>query len=333
MDSITLDDVAREAGVSPSTVSRVLSGSARVSAKKERVVLEVVRRLGYTPNALAQGLARGQSLSVGVIIQEVSSPFYGELARGIEESLRSTPYYPVFVSGHWRTDLEHDALQVLLRQRVDALIVTGGHLPDPELHQQAKKRPLVIVSRNVKGLEANCLCIDNVQGGYLGTRHLIELGHRRIAHIRGPDNVDDAGERFEGYRQALSEAQIPFDTKLVVQGEYQERSGLMGVETLLARGVPFSAIFCANDQTAYGARLALFRRGIRVPDDVSLVGFDDVPASSYQMPPLTTVRQPGYEMGQAAGKLVLEMINKQTVQSEVLATSLVIRESTARARS
>ena len=332
MDSITLDDVAREAGVSPSTVSRVLSGSARVSAKKERVVLEVVRRLGYTPNALAQGLARGQSLSVGVIIQEVSSPFYGELARGIEEILRNSPYYPIFVSGHWRADQERDALQVLLRQRVGALIVAGGRLSDEDLYQLARNRPVVIVSRVVKGLMANCLCIDNVQGAYLATRHLIELGHRRIAHIKGPAMVDDAAERFEGYRQALNEAEIPFDDRLVVEGEYQERSGLMALEALIARGVAFSAVFCANDQMAFGARLALFRHGIRVPDDVSLVGFDDIPASNYQMPPLTTVSHPGYGMGQGAGKLVLEMLSKQAAQPQPLSIKLVIRESTARAR-
>jgi LacI family transcriptional regulator len=177
------------------------------------------------------------------------------------------------------------------------------------------------------------LGIDNRKGAYEGIRHLIELGHRRIAHIAGPTSHPDAIERLEGYRAALEDANIPFDPSLITVGDYMEQSGVLAVESLLARGALFTAIFAANDQMAYGASVALYRRGIRVPHDVSLVGFDDLPSSSYFTPPLTTVRQPGPEMGWEAARLVLALLEGYNYTPEPLSTRLVVRESTAMLRS
>ncbi|MCS7193789.1 MAG: substrate-binding domain-containing protein [Meiothermus sp.] len=326
-----MSDVAREAGVSPSTVSRVINGTARVDARKREAVLRAIERLGYRPNLMAKGLAQGRSLTVGVVTQEISSPYYGEMLKGVEQALEGTPYHPIFASGHWRADQEEAALKVLVGRQVDGLIVMDGSVPAERLLELAQSMPVVVVGRDIPGL--CCLSIDNLQGAYEGTRHLIELGHRRIAHIAGPQSHLDAVERLRGYKRALEEAGLPFDPALVVEGDYLEPSGLLAVEALLTRGALFTAIFAANDQMAYGANVALYRRGIRVPHDVSLVGFDDLPSSSYFTPPLTTVRQPGLEMGWEAARLVLALLEGGEYNPKPLAARLVIRESTALLRS
>ena len=330
-EAVTLSDVAREAGVSPSTVSRVINGTARVDSSKREAVLRAIERLNYRPNIMAKGLAQGRSLTIGVVTQEISSPYYGEMLKGVEQALEKTPYHPIFASGHWRADQEEAALQVLIGRQVDALIVMDGSVPEERLRDLTQRIPVVVVGRQIKGL--NCLGIDNAQGAYEGVLHLIELGHRRIAHIAGPHSHPDAVERLKGYRKALQDAGIPFDPALLVEGDYLEPSGVLAVEALLARGALFTAILAANDQMAYGANVALYRRGIRVPQDVSLVGFDDLPSSNYFSPPLTSVRQPGQEMGWEAARWVLAMLEGKPYTPRPLSTRLMVRESTGLLRS
>ncbi|HWG85212.1 MAG TPA: substrate-binding domain-containing protein, partial [Deinococcales bacterium] len=193
----------------------------------------------------------------------------------------------------------------------------------------AERMPLVAVGRSIRGLEERCLRVDNVRGAYLGTRHLIELGHRRIGFIAGRHSHRDARDRLEGYTRAIEEAGIGHSPELVVQGDFSEQSGLLAMEGLFARNALFTAVVCANDQSAYGARLALFRRGVRVPDDVSLVGFDDLPGSSFALPPLTSVRQPTWEMGLAAARYALALLDDKPYQPPQFDVELVVRESTA----
>ncbi|ADV67540.1 LacI family DNA-binding transcriptional regulator [Deinococcus maricopensis] len=326
---ITLEDVARAAGVSPSTVSRVLNGSAKVAAPKHDTVMRVVRELGYRPNPIAQGLASGRSMSIGVLTQDITSPFYGDMLHGIEEGLYGSPYHPVFASGHWHVEDETSALHTLLNRPVDALIVLGGHTPDASLLALAGRVPVIAVGRRLHGHDLACLNIDNVSGAHQGVQHLLDLGHTHIAHIAGPSAHRDARDRLDGYRRALQNAGLPINDQLIVEGDFMEPSGLLAVETLITRGAPFTAIFAANDQMAYGARLALFRRGIRVPEDVSLVGFDGLPGSAFTTPPLTTVRQPTFEMGRAAAQAALNALNGNAPHLPRLATELVVRESTA----
>ncbi|MCL6528148.1 MAG: substrate-binding domain-containing protein [Thermaceae bacterium] len=328
---VTLSDVAREAGVSPSTVSRVINGTAKVASRKREAVLKAIERLNYRPNIMAKGLAQGRSLTIGVISQEISSPYYGEMLKGVEQALEGTPYHPIFASGHWRVDREEAALRVLVGRQVDALVVMDGSVPQERLLELVNLMPVVVVGREIQGL--SCLSVDNAQGAFDATRHLLELGHRRIAHIAGPQSHPDAIERLKGYRRALEEADIPFEPALVVEGDYLEPSGLLAVEALLARGALFTAIFAANDQMAYGANVALYRRGIRVPNDVSIVGFDDLPSSSYFTPPLTSIHQPGQELGWEATRLVLARLENREYTPISPSTRLVVRESTALLRS
>ena len=333
MPPLTLEDVAKVAGVSVSTASRVLSGTANVRPAKRDAVMRAAEQLGYRPNAIARGLASGRSMLIGVLTQDIASPFYGETLRGVEDGLEGSGYSGIFASGHWRVESEASAIHSLTGRSVDGLIVLGGHTPDARLREINTHLPVVAVGRQVKGLEDRCLRIDNVRGGYDCARHLLELGHRRIAYVAGPRDHRDARDRLEGHRRALREWGIEDDPALTLEGDFHEPAGLIAVEALLARGAVFSAVIVANDQMAYGVRLGLYRRGIRVPDDVSLVGFDDLAGSAFTTPPLTTVRQPTYEMGMAAAEALLAILNGASPALPLFEAQLIVRESTAPARS
>jgi LacI family transcriptional regulator len=328
----TIHDIAREAGVSASTVSRVLSGRVPVADYKREAVQAAVKKLRYRPNAIAQGLVRGRTGAIGVLTQSIASPFYGEVMLGIEQGLADSEFHAVIASGNWHTEDELSALNLLSGRRVDALIVLPGVIPDDRLREVGEELPLVIIGRSVAGLEAQCLRIDDAQAAFEATRYLIGLGHQRIVHVAGPQTHHDAVDRRAGYVRALEAAGLAVDARLIVEGDYTEPSGLLAIQSLLGAAVVFSAIFAANDQMAYGARLALYRNGIRVPEDVSLVGFDDQPSSAYTTPPLTTVRQPTLAIGSAAARAVRSIIAGQPSPLPVLSTELVIRESAARRR-
>jgi LacI family transcriptional regulator len=328
---VTLEEIARVAGVSPSTVSRILNGTARVLPAKQQAVEEAIARFNYRPNVLARSLASGRTKTIGVLTQAVSSPFYAEWLRGIEEALYEPGFTPIFVSSRWHVDEEKARLDEFIARRVDGIILLHAQLDEATLTDYSRHSPMLVLGRSVQnGAMLAGLPIDNQQGARDATRHLIEQGHRAIAFIAGPGSHEDAVERLDGYRIALEEAGIGFDADLVEQGDYLETGGLAAMERLMARRPSFSAVFCANDQTAYGARLAMFRRGVRVPEDVSLVGFDDLPTSSYMTPPLTTVRQPTYEIGRLAAQSILQMIRKQAIALSPIPLTLVTRETTRR---
>jgi len=332
-NSVTIHDIAREAKVSPSTVSRVLNGKVPVAPEKRAAVLAVIKQLNYQPNVIAQGLVRRRTAAVGVLTQSIASPFYGEILVGVEDGLSGSGYHAIFTSGNWRTDEEIAALDRLSQRRVDALILLTGALPDDYLLRVAANLPLVIIGRSVAQIADRCLRVDDFHAAYEATRYLITLGHRRIAHIAGPSSHQDSADRHAGYKAALKEAGLAADQQLIVAGSYTEQSGLLAMQALLNRGEMFSAVFAGNDQMAYGARLALYRNGIRVPEDVSLVGFDDQYGSAYTTPPLTTVRQPTYDMGRAAAQAILRLLDGEPPALPQFTTELILRESAARVRS
>ena len=331
-ETVTLAKIARAAGVSSSTVSRILNGTARVSAEKQRAVEEAVQRYNYRPNVLARSLASGRTNTVGVLTQDIASPFYGEWLRGIEDELTVTGLSPLFVSGHWNAVDEQHQLERLLTRCVDGVIVLHG-LVDPDyLKAYSARVPVVMLGRPLESTERLvCLSADNRQGAYDLMSHLIQLGHRRIAHISGHPLQPDSEQRMIGYRQALEDAGIAFDESLIQRGNFEESGGLVAMERLLDSGAAFTAVFAANDQTAYGARLAMYRRHIRVPEDISLVGFDDLPGSLYSTPPLTTVRQPIYDIGRMAAEAMVRLMRGETVPNRMMAVELIERETTAKA--
>ena len=326
--SATLQMVAQAAGVSASTVSRILNGTAVVSPEKKQAVDEAIASLGFVPNPVARGLAGGRTLSVGVVTQSIDSPFYGVALRGIEDELDRAGYSPLFVSGHWNASQEARCIEMLRSRRVDGIIVLTGRLSDAVLKQTAKAWPVVATGRRLKAPNLFSLDFDNFEGARLATEHLISLGHRRIAFIAGNAEHPDANERLRGYRAGLQAAGIAYDAGLVVPGLFHEESGMLATERLLDTRQRFTALFAANDQMALGACLALQRRSLRVPQDVSVMGFDDVSMARYSIPPLSTIHHPAYELGQGAAAAMLRLLRGEKPDFSLPGSRVVAREST-----
>jgi LacI family transcriptional regulator len=329
---VKLHQVADAAGVSPATVSRILNGTAIVSDDKRQAVDAAIAKLGFVPNPVARGLAGGRTLSVGVVTQAIDSPFYGGALRGIEDTLSAAGYSALFVSGQWSASHEARCIETLRQRRVDGVIVLTGRLTDAALSAVALDLPVVVTGRTLKAPGLMALDFDNLAGAQLATQHLLSLGHRRIAFISGELKHPDGKQRLRGYRMALEAAGLAFDPALVLSGNFTEASGLAAVEQLINSGETFTAIFAANDQMAFGAGLGLHRRRLRVPHDVSLVGFDDLAAALYAIPPLTTVHHPVYELGQLAAQAMLQLLAGETPTLAMPRPRLVVRESSRELR-
>jgi LacI family transcriptional regulator, galactose operon repressor len=325
----TLRMVAREAGVSASTVSRIINGTVNVSDGLKHAVEAAIAKFDFRPNAAARGLALGKTLTIGVVAQAIDSPFYGEGLRGIEACLRQRGYAPLFMSGNWHEEDEDRCMRELIARGVDGIIVFAGRLSDAKLKQYAKDVSVVVTGRQLRSKGLFSLQIDDRQGAMLAVRHLVELGHRRIAFITGSENHPDAIERLGGYKEALEEIGIDFDPRLVATGDWHEEGGLRATLGLLESKTHFTAIFCVNDQTAYGAMLGLFRKGVSVPGDVSVVGFDDLPSSGYRVPPLTSVRQSIGTLGEQSAQAILDLLAGNRPRLSPPPVELVVRESTA----
>jgi LacI family transcriptional regulator len=322
--------VANEAGVSASTVSRMINGTVNVSAGLKQAVEAAIAKFDYRPNAVARGLALGKTLTIGVIAQAIDSPFYGEGLRGIEARLRAHGYAPLFMSGNWREEDEERSVREFVARGVDGIIVFAGRLSDAKLKRYAREVSIVVTGRSLRAPGLFSLQIDDRHGAMLAVRHLLEVGHRRIAFIAGSENHPDAVERLKGYKRALADAGIEFDPAMVATGDWHEEGGQRATLELLDSKARFTALFCVNDQTAYGACLALYRQGLAVPGDVSVIGFDDLPSSAYRLPPLSSVRQSIGELGDRSAQAMLQLIAGARPRIAAPAVELVVRESTAR---
>lgn len=325
--------VAKLSGVSPSTVSRILNNTAKVSEIKRKNVLRVIEETGFRPNLAARTLAGGRTMSIGVLTQYIDSPFYGEAIRGIEEVLASEDYTALFASGRGDRSLELDRLSMLMERNIDGLIVLSSTLEDAELESLAGELPVVLTGRATLNQKLTSIGFDNLGGGALALGHLADLGHKTIAVIDGPDDPD-AALRMEGIRSECQKRDISLDPSCVEVGDFNEFGGYRAMARLLTKRVDFSAVIALNDQMAYGAMLALSEAGMRIPEDVSLVGFDDLPHSAYTVPPLTTISQPVNRIGAMAASTVLAMSAgfEQSVEQAVDA-SIVVRQSTSESRS
>ena len=327
----TVHDVARLAGVSPSTVSRILNGTARVAADKRQAVEQAIERLRFKPNLSARSLRNGSTRTVGILTQEIESAYFARGVRGIDDGLRDSGYAPIIVPGHWNPLEEAERMRLLIARRVDAIAILGGRLSNAEIAEFARRQPVAVTDRSLQAPNVLSFEFDQFEGGRLATQHLIELGHRRIAHIAGLREQADAAPRKEGYLRAHADAGLAVEPRLIAEGNFVETGGIQAMNQLLDTHLPFTAVFCANDQTAWGARLALQRRGLRVPEDISLVGFDDLPQSAFMSPPVTTVRQPVYEMGLAVAASLLQALGQTTrLSTSFPGLSLAVRESTRR---
>jgi LacI family transcriptional regulator len=329
----TLSEVAELAGVSPSTVSRILNGTAGVSEAKKARVEQAIAQLNFRPNPSARSLAGGRTMSIGVLTQSIDSPFYGEALRGIEQVLLTAGYASLFMSGHWNEGDELQCIRMLQDRQVDGIIVLTGKLPDDTLMSISEQIPLVVTGRQISGEHLCSFDFDNREGLRLAVRHLHALGHRHLAFIASQEDHADTQQRMRGFREELDQLGLPFNEQLVVHGDLQEPSGFRAMNQLIQSGESFTAVIAANDQMAYGAMVALYRSGIRVPDDVSLVGFDDLPHSAFCIPPLTTVRQPIHELGMQAAQAMLMLLKGEKHEVGVASPQLMVRESTRLKRS
>lgn len=305
----TIREVSKYAQVSVATVSRVVNGNKWVAEATRQRVLDAMQALGYQPNSFARSLATNKSETIGMVVGDLGGPFFGEMMQYAERVIRDAGKHLIVTSGHSSLEEERDAIQFLLKRRCDALILHLDLMPDEEILElvDSETSPMILVNRLVPELADQCVCLDNEAGGYLAARHLIDLGHRRIACITGPLYKSDARDRLAGYRRALEGAGLDYDDRLVVQGDFLEPGGEVALDRLLRRDEPFTGLVVGNDLMAIGVINSLKERGLRIPEDCSLVGYDDVLMAGYLDPALTTVRVPVAEFGTAAGRLALKL--------------------------
>ena len=326
----TIYEVSALAGVSLATVSRVMNDSGRVSEKTREKVLAAMRELDYRPNTVAQSLASNRSNSVGVLVSEVYGPIFGSMLSGIEEELRKAGKFTLIAAGHSDEAKEKEAIRFLISRNCDALIMHVEAVSDEYLLEQKEGAlPFIILNRVVPGLDDNCISLNNERGGYDATNMLLEEGHRDIAYISGPLTWGDAQARLAGHKRALREHGRKFDERLVVEGDYEEMSGSNGMTQLLQQGIPFSAVVCANDEMAAGAMDIIRGRGMSIPEDMSIVGFDNAPLSRHVYPKLSTVNYPVADMGRMAAHWVLQKVygHNSVVIQHVFEPKLVTRAS------
>ena len=326
--TVTIRDVATDTGVSVATVSRALSGNGAVGRATRERIAEAAARLGYQPNDLARSLHGGATGTIAVLVPDITNPFFPELVAGIQAVANERDNLLLLCQTGEDPATAGRELRHLRRKRVDGVVLVGGLSPDDNLASAVEGLAVVTVDRDT-GLPGHwSVRADHRAGGRIAAEHLVELGHERIAHIAGPQHLSVARERLAGYREALAASGIEPDDALVVEGDFGEVGGHTALRTLLRRRREFSAVFCSNDLAAVGALRALDEAGFSVPDDVSLVGFDDIHLAGYLRPALTTVRQPIHELGRRAATLLLEhAVSGEGERHEVLEVSLVRRDS------
>lgn len=326
----TIFDVARAAGVSYATVSRVLNNRNHVKPATRAAVLEASARLGYVASPQARHLAGGPSQIIGLLVQRFDSAYIGEVIRGIDTELDAAHYDLMLYTTHRHTTRESVYVTALARGLADGLLLL---LPrNPEAYLESLRRqpfPYVLIDHQGIGDYARSVGATNWQGAYDATRYLIGLGHQRIGFITGARELGCAVDRLAGYQTALRESGLPADPDLIYTGDFLQPAGYAGAQALLALPAPPTAIFASNDDMAFGAMDAARDRGLRIPADISIVGFDDLPRAAAVHPALTTVRQPLEEMGRTATRMLLQLIADPQLQIGRIAlpTELVVRQS------
>ena len=329
----TIKDVAALAGISYTTVSHVLNRTRPVSDAVRKKVEEAITQLDYVPSAVARSLKAKSTATIGLLIPNGINPYFAELARGIEDYCERNGFCVILCNSDDNLQKQRNYLRVLLEKRVDGLIVSSVGGDDSLVESLAAVRtPLVIVDRDLENITADLVRIDHELGAWLATSHLLELGHRHIACICGPAQTSVARMRLAGYQRAMTEAGIQVQDSWVVESDFTGPSGYQAACTLLETDRP-TAIFAANDMVGIGVLRAAAERNVRVPADLSVVGFDDIQMSQFVYPALTTVGQSILQLGERAAEVLLRRIAARgevhEVRQSIVAPSMVLRESTA----
>lgn len=327
----SIKDIARLARVSHSTVSRALQKSPLVNARTAEIIRQIAHESGYRASAVARGLVTKRTLTIGLVVTTIADPFASEVACGIEEAANDLGYSVFLADSNADPQRERQIVQSFAERRVDGIVVTSsrvGALYLPLLSEMGV--PIVLVNNQHPGEFVHSVTIGNIAGSREAANHLIGLGHRRIAYLGDQFGYQSDAERLAGYRQALDEARIPFLPELLVRGDGKPEEAMRAMAELLALPEPPTAVCCYNDMSALGAMRAIHLQGKRVPEDISLVGFDDLFLASYTEPRLTTVRQPMRRMGLLAMESLFRLMSGEDSEIRIsVETELIVRESTA----
>jgi len=330
----SIKDIARLARVSHPTVSRALQNSPLVNAKTAAKIRRIAEDAGYRPSAVARGLVTRRTRTIGLVVTTINDPFAAEVALGIEQAANDLGYSVFLANSGADPERERKVVQSLAERRVDGIVVTSSRVGAEYLPMLAElKVPMVLVNDQYPDQFVHCVMIENVEGCLAATEHLIALGHRRIAYVGDRSGYHSNTERFTGYKQALATAGIQFDAELAFAGDGRPEAAIEAVNQLLGLRHPPTAICCYNDMTSLGALRAIRAHGLRVPEDISVAGFDDLFFAAYLEPPLTTVRQPMRRMGQMAVENLLKLMSGEGPVPQIrVKAELIVRGSTGKAK-
>lgn len=329
MPQVSIIDLARIAQVSPSTVSRALQDNPRISPERRAEIQALAERLGYRPSQVARGLVTGRTHTLGVVASDVTDPFVAEVLKGVEGGAREAGYGVLIAMSNRNPAEEIEAAEVLLDHQVDGLIVISSRGPDRYTRVEARGVPIVLLNNEQPGPNIYSVRMDNEAGAREAVTYLHALGHRRIAFVAGPEGGRSSRERLAGYGQGIAGCGLEASDALIQQGAGLPEDGRAAVDAFLRLENPPTAVLCYNDLSAIGLLAAAAKAGLRVPDDLSVVGYDNIPLSAYTAPPLTTVEQPKGAMGRAAIEVCLRALSGEAMTDRVLSGQLVLRESAA----
>ena len=306
----TIKDIARKAGVAPSVVSRALNNKYGVKDSTKNLILKLAEEMNYFPNTAARSLVTRKTETIGIMMADISEPYYSQLIKGMEYVANQRGYTLLFSNSYESVEHSRVLQKMINAQRVDGVIIVGSNIQEKNfsLDLLEQKIPFVLVERNFSDPRVNCIWVDNTAGAYQATKYLVEKGHRKIAHITGNLYYQVALDRLDGYKKALQEAKIDYSEELVISGSFVWQSGYEKMKDILRLHPQCTAVFVANDVMAYGALQAIAEAGLAVPDDIGIIGFDDLEFSCLTNPPLTTIRQPRYQMGQKAMELLTDIL-------------------------
>ena len=329
----TIKDVAKEAGVSVATVSRVINKSPKASQSSIDAVTQAMSKLGYRPNAAARALVSQSTNTIGVLVSDVSDPFFGTLVKSVDTVARENGKHILIGNGYHKAADERQALELLVNSRCDALVIHAKGLSDEELISYANEvKGMVLINRHIPELAERCISLDNRKGAFLATEYLIRHGHSKIACISSSHNIEDTDERLQGYQAALKEYGIELSKSYIEYGEPNSDGGEVAMTNLLTKSLEITGVVAYNDYMAAGALAALDQNGIEVPQQVSMVGFDDGLIARFVHPGLTTIRYPIEMMAERATRLALALSRDEKVEDEtiIFSPTLVRRDSVAK---